>query len=472
MISLSSVVLSSKGELLASEGDRIEYDLGQLAMGLCNDTREDCKGKVYVAITGPNFDGHHYLKKAEQAGAIAVVVESDSVDSMSIPVIKVENSIEAMGLIAAKWRKNSSALVLGITGSVGKTSLKEMASSVFSGSVKGIATVGNLNNEIGVPLTLSRLCAEDEYAVIEMGMSGFGEIRYLSQITQPNVVVINNAAPAHLEGLGTVEGVANAKAEIIEGLNDEGVVVLNADDTYFELWKSKSEGKRVVSFGLTNSADISASYRTESDSTVMQVVGMAGDFELKLPLLGEHNVRNALAVIAATSQMGSSTTDIKKGLESYTPLSSRGGERKLKNALIINDTYNANPVSMRASIQTLELRAALLRSKGKDVKTYIVLGDMGELGEGANEMHADIGATAEVDYLLCVGELSQSYILGFSQKVEGSGVAMHFQTKEELAKRLGALLKEQAGVYQQLVLVKGSRSARMEEVIELVFNKK
>jgi len=435
-----------------------------------NDTRKDCVGKVYVAIAGPNFDGHSYLQKAEKAGAIAALVDSNQSYTVSLPLIKTADSVKAMGLVAAEWRKKSTLSLLGITGSVGKTTLKEMSENILSISKKGIATIGNLNNNIGVPLTLSRITTEHEYAVVEMGMSDFGEIRYLSNMAKPDVVIINNAAPAHLESLGTVEGVANAKSEIIEGLSENGVAVLNADDIYFDLWKSKAEGKRVISFGLDDSSDISASYKVENNASVMQVTGAAGNFEVNLPVLGEHNVRNALAVIAATSQMGCSVKDITKGLESYTPLQSRGGERSLGNTLFIDDTYNANPASMRASIKTLELRVKMLRSQGKSVKAYIVLGDMGELGDNAERMHHEIGTRSNVDYLLCSGQFGHAYVSGFKQSKSTTDSGMNFKNKNELVEKLVKLLTENSGVDQQLVLVKGSRSSEMEDVIKIVFS--
>lgn len=466
MISMSTVLSASKGELIGLPN----VDLNQPVLGLCNDTRKDCIGKVYVAIAGPNFDGHSYLQKAEQAGAIAALVDSTQSYNVSIPLIKTADSVKAMGLVASEWRNQSNLSLLGITGSVGKTTLKEMSENILSISKKGIATVGNLNNDIGVPLTLSRIKAEHEYAVVEMGMSDFGEIRYLSNMAKPNVVIINNAAPAHLEGLGTVEGVANAKSEIIEGLSEDGVAILNADDTYFDLWRLKAKDKQVISFGLDGSSDITASYKVENNASVMQVTGAAGDFEVNLPVLGEHNVRNALAVIAATSQMGCSVEDIKKGLESYTPLQSRGGEQSIGNTLFIDDTYNANPASMRASINTLELRVGLLRSQGKSVKSYVVLGDMGELGDNAEKLHHEIGTSSNVDYLLCSGEFGHAYVSGFKQSKNATGKGINFKNKNELTEKLVKLLVEGSGIDQQLVLVKGSRSSEMEDVLKIVFN--
>jgi len=465
---LSDVISSTSGKLLSGRAQDMNLDLA----GLCNNTRNDCVGKMYVAIPGVNFDGHSFIEQAAEAGAVAALVERESNSDSSLPEVEVENSLLAMGKVASAWRQQFDIPLLAITGSVGKTTLKEMSASVLSQKNVGIATEGNLNNEIGVPLTLSRLTAEHDYAVVEMGMSNAGEIEYLTKMASPDVVVINNAAPAHLEGLGSVEGIAKAKGEIIQGLSDSGVAILNADDDFFELWLELADDKQVTSFGLTDAADITAKYQLSDNGYSMQVSGAAGEFELDLPVLGEHNVRNALAVVAATWQMGCSIEEIQQGIASYTPLQNRGGEHQIGNAILIDDSYNANPVSMAAGIETLKLRVEQASQSNLSTKTYLVLGDMGELGEQESQMHFDIGALADVDYLLCSGELSREYVNGFKQNSNHSGEAIHFESQAELAEKLGEFLTGNNGFDQQLVLVKGSRSSGMEKVLNMIINNK
>jgi len=463
---LSDVISSTSGKLLSGS----DQDMNLNLVGLCNNTRNDCVGKMYVAIPGVNFDGHSFIGQAAEAGAVAALVERASETAPPLPEVEVDNSLLAMGKVASAWRQQFDIPLLAITGSVGKTTLKEMSASVLSQRNVGIATEGNLNNEIGVPLTLSRLTAEHDYAVIEMGMSNSGEIEYLAKMASPDVVVINNAAPAHLEGLGSIEGVAKAKGEIIQGLGDTGVAILNADDDFFELWLELADEKHVTSFGLTDAADITAEYHLSGNGYVMQVSGVAGEFELSLPVLGEHNVRNALAVIAATWQMGCSVEEIQQGIASYTPLHNRGGEYRIGNTILIDDSYNANPVSMAAGIETLKLRAEQVNQLKLSTKTYLVLGDMGELGEQEAKMHFDIGYLADVDYLLCSGELSREYVNGFEQNSNHSGEAIHFGSQTELAKKLDELLAENSSLDEQIVLVKGSRSSGMEKVLNMIVN--
>ena len=440
-------------------------------MGLVNDSRKECEQNLYVAIAGPNFDGHHYIDSAIENGANSALVETgfETGVETSVPVVKVPNPVQAMGQIAAAWRNDFELPVLGITGSAGKTTLKEMAGSVLSQSRKGIVTQGNLNNEIGVPLTLTRLQAEHEFAVIEMGMNHAGEIKYLSNMTRPTIAIINNAAPAHLDDLGTVEAVANAKGEIIEGLPDNGVLIINADDEYCSLWKSLAGQKRTITFGLNETnekSDITAKYDVNANGSSLFVEGLYGQFEVQLNIAGEHNVRNALAVIAATLEMQCSKVDVQRGLSEYQPLTNRGGIHHLDNLMLIDDTYNANPVSMQAAFNTLELHADELRGKGLSVKVIVVLGDMAELGEQAIELHAQTGAAASnvAHILYCFGQFQKQYKKGFGSNANG------FDSFDLMMESILKEIKYLSEYEINLVLVKGSRSAGMENAVKTIIN--
>ena len=442
-----------------------QFGANSAIRGLVNDSRKDCVDKLYVAIAGPNFDGHQFIETAKQNGASGALVEQKS--TFEIPAVRVDNSVKAMGQIAAAWRADFDIPVLGVTGSAGKTTLKEMAGSILSVSRSGVITEGNLNNQIGVPLTLTRISADDEFAVIEMGMNHAGEIAYLSEIAKPTVAIINNAAPAHLDELGSVEAVAHAKGEIIEGLADDGVLIINSDDQYCALWQSLAENKRVVTFGLTNDADIFAQFVSSSSGSEITVDGKYGQFSVNLNLPGEHNVRNALAVMAATFEMGCSLADIQQGLNSYQPLSNRGGMYQLSELLLIDDTYNANPVSMLAAFNVLSLQADEFRTKDRSIKVVLVLGDMGELGQCAENLHQHVGhgANGIADVLYCCGQFQAQYQQGFIGKT---------QSYARFDAMLAALLADINSTISQniypLILVKGSRSAGMERVVKTIIN--
>ena len=315
-----------------------------------------------------------------------------------------------------------------------------------------LATQGNLNNDIGLPLTLFKLRAKHRYAVIEMGMNHPGEISYLTRLAKPNVALVNNALQAHLEGLGSVEAVAHAKGEIFEGLAEGGTAIINADDKFAPLWKQLAAPRKIMTFGLDISADVSADYQLNADSSEIVLKTPYGNIALCLPVPGLHNVRNALAASAAALAMGAPLGAIATGLQSYGGVKGRLQRKPGKQgATLLDDTYNANPASMRAAIDVLAAYPG---------KRVLVLGDMGELGADAAEMHRDIGTYAKaagLDTLLVLGELSRNMAAAF-----GSG-AQHFEAPEGLA---GVLAKQLSA--DTTVLVKGSRFMRMERVVNLL----
>lgn len=418
--------------------------------GVSTDTRSLQPGNLFIAITGEQFDGHDFIEDAFQKGASAALV-SRHLES-PLPQIVVNDTLIAFGQLAHQWRMRFSLPIVGVTGSNGKTTLKNMIASILKAACHNndhdvLATEGNLNNNIGVPIMLSRLNEQHRYAVIEMGMNHFGEIAYLTQLTKPNVAVINNAAAAHLEGLKSVAGVAQAKGEIFLGLAQQGTAILNKDDAHFDYWQTLVTTQPQLTFGLQSNADVSAVFAEDSSITLKTP---KGSINVKLPLLGQHNVMNALAATAATLALDIELTAIKTGLEMIQPAHGRMEQYMLLNgARIIDDTYNANPVSLQAAVNTL---ATLPGEK------IIVLGDMKELGPDAKQIHFTAGEkikTAGIHYLFTLGEMSSAATEAFGEN------AHHFTDREALIRALQAYIKPAT-----TILIKGSRSMRMEKIVK------
>ncbi|MDO9372726.1 MAG: UDP-N-acetylmuramoyl-tripeptide--D-alanyl-D-alanine ligase [Gammaproteobacteria bacterium] len=443
--------LSAAAHLLSAEhlGADVEFH------GVSTDTRSLQCGNLFVALSGPNFDGHRFVPEAATKGAVAALV-SERVDT-ALPLLVVPHTRTGMGQLAAAWRARFSLPLIAVTGSNGKTTVKEMIAAIFAQSGPVLVTHGNLNNDIGVPLTLFRLDGKQRYAVIEMGANHAGEIGYLTRLAQPTVALITNAGPAHLEGFGSIEGVAHAKGEIFGGLGAGGIAVINADDTYAALWRTLAGHHRTLSFGLTQPADVSAEWEAHADGSVLQLVTPAGRLALRLKLPGRHNVMNALAATAAALAAGAPLTDIQYGLENMQPVAGRLHIRAGRGgARIIDDSYNANPASLAAGLAVL---AAQPGAK------WLILGDMAELGPDAGRLHGEVGRAARAagaDQLYSVGTLSREAAQTF-----GPG-AHHFTTQAELIDALtAALTNAVAHKHADVVtlLVKGSHSAQMERVV-------
>jgi UDP-N-acetylmuramoyl-tripeptide--D-alanyl-D-alanine ligase len=422
--------------------------------GCSTDSRTIEDGNLFIALTGENYDGHDYVSVAEENGASSLMLEREVSHVKS--VLQVKNTRKAMGLLARTWRDEISIPLVAITGSNGKTTVKEMVTSILSEISEVHATSGNLNNEIGVPLTLFGLDKKHQYAVIEMGANHPGEIEWLSAIARPNVAVITQCAPAHLEGFGSVEGVAKAKAEIYSGLQSSGTAIINADDEYADFWRKSCEHLNQFSFGIkTKSADVIAKNIvavTENNSIQFELSCAPGSIEILLPLAGEHNVMNALAASACCLSLDVPLATIKTGLEKMSPVKGRLQIKAGKHgARIIDDTYNANPSSLGAALKVLS------QYKGTH---YLVLGDMGELGSTAAQLHKDAGKLAResgVDKLFTLGELSINALQGFGSN------SFYFESHDELNEALVNLLDEDS-----IVLVKGSRAMQMERVVNVL----
>lgn len=418
------------------------------------DSRDIQPGDLFVALRGEKFDGHHYAQAALDAGAAAVMVEREQAADLS-PAIIVADTRLALGQMAAYWRQQMSVRIVGVTGSNGKTSVKEMLAAILRASVGEeavLATKGNFNNDIGMPLTLLRLRKEHQYGVIEMGMNHAGEIAYLTRLAQPDVALINNAGTAHIGMLGSVVAIAAAKGEILEGLSAQGVAVLNADDVFVPLWRQLAGTRTVVDFGLHRATAVRGRFVAHAGYSEVQMTTPRGVLTVRLPVLGEHNVMNALAATAAAFALGISSEAIVTGLQGYQGVYGRLQHKSgLHGAVLIDDSYNANPDSMRAAIQVLAAASG---------KRIMILGDMGELGDDAAAMHTEIGVLAKragITGFYALGELSRFAVVAF-----GSG-AQHFETVEALT----------AAVLPQLstnvtVLVKGSRFMQMERVVKLL----
>ena len=416
--------------------------------GVSTDSRTLQSGELFFALQGPNFDGTEFVSVAEERQAAGAVVQK--MVSTELPVIVVDDTLKALGKLAAAWRKQMPARVIGITGSNGKTTLKELVASCLSLSASTLATHGNLNNEIGMPLMLLRLAPEHRYAVIEMGANHAGEIAYLTSLAEPEVVAITNAAPAHLEGFGSLEGVVTAKAEILTDAVRPQFAILNADDESYPFWLAKVTDATVLSFGFAAAADVRASdVVATKDGSTFELHMPDCDLQIDLPLQGAHNVLNACAAAAIACALNIDALHIKKGLETVQPVGGRlQSVRSASGATLYDDSYNANPLSVAAA-------AAFLASQPGD--TWLVLGDMAELGSEATALHTQAGGLAKqigVDHLLATGELSRHAVDAF-----GNG-GQWFASVDEIVDELQRSLSG-----EEFVLVKGSRSMGMERVV-------
>ncbi len=421
------------------------------------DTRSIKPGQLYVAIKGHNFDGNEFVDQAQVAGAVAAIVHEGV--KTSLPHIIVEDTRLALAELSGAWRRSLAARggktlsVVGITGSNGKTTVKEMVAAIFSVNDPVLFTQGNQNNDIGVPLTLLGLDEQHRYAVIEMGANHAGEICYTSTYAQADVVIITNAGAAHIEGFGGLEGVAKAKGEIIETLKNDGVAVINHDDDYFDYWKSVAGNRRVLSFGLNGSADVTAKaikteIRNNAFVTTFELVTAQGAIDISLKLAGQHNVVNALAATAASMALDIGLQQIQQGLESVKPVTGRLQPlvSRLGN-IVIDDTYNANSASLKAGLDVLAAFSG---------KPWLVLGAFGELGPESPKMHKEMGAVIKasgVERLLAVGADSKNTVQAF-----GKG-ATYFEKQQDL---IDVLKQELKG--DETILIKGSRAQHMENV--------
>ena len=420
--------------------------------GLSTDSRTIETGNLFVAIPGARADGHDFLDDVQQKGAVAALVSRKM--PSALPQLVVDDVVLALGKLATHWRNQFHIPFIAATGSNGKTTLKNMIASILIAACHGrqdqvLASQGTFNNHLGLPLTLAKLGLQHHYTVLEMGMNHFGEIEYLTNMARPTVAVITNAAAAHLEGVGDLAGVARAKAEIFLGLAQDGAAILNRDDQFYPYWCNQIGNRKHISFGLHENADVSAILLDADITQRITLRTPQGNTAVNLPLLGIHNVLNALAAAAATLAIGIDLNAIKMGLEKMTPAPGRLQMHTLANGVnIIDDTYNANPFSLQAAVKTLA---------GFEGKKILVLGDMKELGSDTQLLHKTAGENikqAGIDYLFTYGELSANTSQAF-----GEG-AYHFSEQEKLVSALKPFLYNTT-----TILIKGSRSMKMEKVV-------
>jgi len=450
-----SGVTLSVAEAAAAVAGRLSGD-DVVFHGVGTDTRTLRPGTLFVALRGEHFDGHDFIDLAMERGAVAAVVDR-AVDS-ALSLIEVDDTRIALGRLAAAWRSRFTVPLVAVTGSNGKTTVKEMIASILSCDGDGLVTVGNLNNDIGVPLTLLRLSSDHRFAVIEMGANHAGEIGYLTGLAQPSVAVITNAGPAHLEGFGDLAGVARAKGEIFRGLAGSGIAVINADDAFARLWLDLASTHRTLTFGFDAGAAVHARDVGESDGAVQAFVLVTphGEVAVNLPLAGRHNCLNALAASAVATAVGATLADIKNGLERMNPVNGRLQMRAgMRGTRIIDDTYNANPSSVSAALRVLAGYGAVTRK-------WFVLGDMAELGGDAAELHATVGLEARhlgIDRIYAVGKLAVNAADAF-----GEG-ARRYAGHDDLIAELRSDIASSGTAGAPVILVKGSRSMHMERVV-------
>lgn len=416
--------------------------------GITSDSRQVVPGMLFAALPGQTFDGHDHIEQAKERGAVAALV--NHVVETDLPLLKVADVLAALGTLAGSWRNECTAKVVGITGSNGKTTVKEMVASILRQQGRVHATDGNFNNELGLPLTLFKLDKSHDYAVLEMGASNPGDVAYLAAIAQPEVGLVTNIGPAHLQGFINEEGVARAKGELFAALRCDGAAVMNADEPWLALWQGINQAGSIYYFGGEGESHIRA--QAQGNGTV--VITPLGEFNLKLPLPGEHNLTNALAATAVCLALGISLADIKAGLEAVKPVPGRLSLVSAKSGwTVIDDTYNANPASLYAALQVLAKQGG---------EPWLVLGDMKELGADSRKMHAELGDAARslgVKRLFALGDASVATVDAFGD------MATHYDSRDGLIKDLRAQLTP--GV---ACLVKGSRSMGMEHVVNAISN--
>jgi UDP-N-acetylmuramoyl-tripeptide--D-alanyl-D-alanine ligase len=447
-VSLSWVAEQVNGQLMVQQTPDLVIE------GVSTDTRSLLVSDLYLALKGPNFDGHQFVKQAEQKGAIALIL-SRKVDTL-LPYILVENTTLALGLLGAAVKAKVAPKTVGVTGSSGKTTVKEMTAAILSCCGNVLATDGNFNNELGVPMTLLRLEQQHEFAVIEMGANHIGEIAYTTHLVKPDVAAIINVAAAHLEGFGSLLGVAQAKSEIFKGLSSkEGVAVVSLDSQFSELWLSKLNHNKVQTFSIEKQADVHA-----KDITIgidgcaqFQLITPNGCIAISLSLPGVHNVSNALVAASLALHVGATLQNVADGLCSMPHVPGRLHIKRLtKQVKILDDTYNANIGSVNAAIDLLSSFAG---------RKVMVLGDIAELGEKAHYYHEQVGEYAKrkgIDKLYTLGVLSQSASDVFAEQ------GYHFSHLGQMVEHINQQILPEK--YDVSILVKGSRSACMELVVK------
>ncbi|MEN8907548.1 MAG: UDP-N-acetylmuramoyl-tripeptide--D-alanyl-D-alanine ligase [Clostridiales bacterium] len=455
MIKFSEVVEAVHGIAL-SGSNKIKINR------VSTDSRDIRLGDLFIPIKGKRFDGHKYIDEAFKKGAVAVLTDHDILVEENKITIKVDDTLKALGDLAKYYRKKFDLPIVAVTGSVGKTSTKEMVARVLNSKYNVLKTAGNFNNEIGLPLTLFNLKKEHSLAVIEMGMSDFGEIRRLSKITEPDIAVITNIGLAHVENLGSKQNILKAKMEVLDGLSSNGTVVLNGDDSllkgmknllkYTTVFYGMEEGLEYQAFNIKTLGEKGSSFEITINSR---------DYKVFVPVPGIHNIYNALSAFVIAKELGLSPDNIIEEISNYSPEKMRMEILNIKNFKIINDVYNASPQSMEAAIDVL---SAFNSSKRK----IAVLGDMLELGKWSEKFHRELGEfilTKEVDSLITVGKDAKIIAQSASDSSNKEISIFSFINNDDAINFLKDYIRE-----DDIILIKGSRGMHMEEIIECIKN--
>ncbi len=455
-LTLKNIAKAVKGTLYNAPQDL----LGEVC-GVVLDSRKVEQGYLFIATKGERVDGHSFINDVFDKGAMAVICEKEpelTQENSNKPYILVHDSFQALKDVATYYRKQLSVKVVGITGSVGKTSTKEVIASVLSSKYKVLKTEGNFNNEIGLPLTVLRIQDDIEIAVLEMGISDFCEMHRLSCIAKPDVCVITNIGQCHLENLGSRDGILKAKTEIFDYMQPDASICLNGDDDKL-ITVGEVKGRKPIFFGRSENLPIHVTqYENKGLAGISLQISRYGEmFDAEIPLPGEHMVNNALAAVAVGTVFGLSEKEIKEGLSKVEPVGGRSHIIKTNKLTIVDDCYNANPVSMKAAIDLLDMA---------NTRKVAILGDMFELGRKEKEFHAEVGlyaASKNIDCIICVGKLSQN-MYEAAEAEEGSlSEVIYYETKEDMLTSLTSILKE-----KDTVLVKASHGMHFEEVVKVL----
>jgi len=448
---MMDLIAATKAMSGALSGDNVAFS------GVSTDSRKIVSGELFVALRGVNFNGHEFVGVAKENGAAAAVVDVEAVEGLKeagLPLVVVADTRLALGALAAYWRSRFTLPLIAVTGSNGKTTSKEMLASIMKAAFGDtvLATQGNLNNDIGLPLTLLKLNETHRAAIIEMGMNHPGEIAYLTRIARPTVALVTNAQRAHLAGMGSVETIATEKGSVFMGLAKLGVAVFSADDPWADLWRAQSAKRSAMTFSFERAADVEGRYLARGLENHLTITVQDEQVEVALSLPGAHNARNALGAATAALAAGVSLTAVRDGLSAFRGIKGRLQRRSgLNGSTLLDDTYNANPDSVRAGIDVLAATVG---------KKILVLGDMGEIGDMTGQFHDEIGGYAKsqgVDLMLALGDASALALHNF-----GTG-GRHFKKIEDLIDVLSSELTPET-----TALIKGSRFMRMERVADAV----
>lgn len=444
-----------QGRLKAPEG----IEVSRISI----DSRQDNSGALFVAIPGERFDGHDFIEQACKNGAALVMAQEGKPVPDNIPAVFVNDTVKALGALASAYRDLFKIRVVAVTGSVGKTSTKEMIASILSARYKVHKTKGNFNNEIGLPLSVLELDRDHDVAVFEMGMRGFGEISYLSRIVKPDIAVITNIGITHIERLGTRQNILKAKLEILDGMKGSGTVILNGDDELLSGLKGLLP-QRTVFYGINEDNDITAfNLCIKGEAGVsFEVQSPQGDIEYFIPAPGIHNVHNALAGIAVARTLGMNESEIREGMAAFTGEKLRLSIEEKDGIKFINDSYNAAPSSMKAALY-------VLNDIGKGRRKWAVLGDMLELGAYSEDAHREIGrlvSTLGIDYLVAVGKDARWYIKGIEENQDNKTTAILFDSIDDAKQYIQTLMQK-----DDVILFKGSRMMKLDVLVQKLMGK-